>query len=134
MRIFIALALTLLAAGCAPVTSAPVSLNGTEWMLTSMPGMTLVGDAKITLHFEDGSATGSAGCNQYRGTYTASGTSLTFGPIASTKRACIDNGMNAQETAYLDALSKTATYLITADRLFLRDADNTERLVYERAR
>jgi hypothetical protein len=37
-----------------------------------------------TLRFEGGRAGGSAGCNNFMGTYRASGSSLTFGPAAAT--------------------------------------------------
>ena len=111
MRRFLSLVVVLLAA-CA--SQDAITLDGTKWTLADSPA--------ITLQFADGRASGSGGCNQYNATYTASGSALTFGPIASTKRACLEDDRNRQEVAYFEALSKVASYSMTADRLTLRDA------------
>ena len=115
--------LSLLIAACATQNSA--SLDGTSWTLTTSP--------IITLQFAEGSATGSGGCNQYRATYTDSGSSLTFGPIAATKRACVEPERNRQETEYFDALARVASYEISGDRLTLRDASGAPLLEFTRA-
>lgn len=115
--------LLFLIAACA--TQGTASLDGTSWTLDT--------SSAITLQFADGSATGSGGCNQYRATYTESGSSLTFGPIAATKRACVDPEGNRRETEYFDALSKAASYTIAGDRLTLRDAAGTTLLEFTRA-
>ena len=136
MRTLLALTLLILV-GCAPLAdtaqTAP-SFDGTDWVLTAMSGATLVADSKITLKFEQGSASGSAGCNQYRSTYTTNGSKLEFGITSSTKRACLAQAMNVQETAYLGALTKVAAYEISADRLTLRDGAGSTLLEFERAR
>jgi Heat shock protein len=121
--------------GCAPMTdtSNPPGLDGTDWTLTSMSGKAPVGGS-ITLKFEQGNASGSAGCNQYNGAYTTSGSTIELGPIAATKRACLEQALNVQETAYLNALSKVAKYDVSGDRLMLRDAGGTTLLEFERAR
>jgi heat shock protein HslJ len=122
-----AISCTLLAAllfvACAPVAAA-VGLDGTNW--------TLVGTSNVTLSFADGHATGNGGCNQYRASYTASGSTLTLGPAMATKRACLESDKNAQETAYFDALGRVTTYEISGDRLTLRDAANTAVLEFTR--
>lgn len=128
--------LTLVLVGCAPLadTTKPPELDGTDWKLTSMNGSVPVAGSSITLKFEQGSATGSAGCNQYQSTYTTSGAKLEFGMTSSTKRACLEQEMNVQETAYLGTLPKVAEYGVAADRLTLRDAAGAALLEYERAR
>jgi heat shock protein HslJ len=131
------LVLTLLLAGCAPLkdsTVAPVALDGTEWMLTSMSGRAPVTGSKLTLKFDETSASGDAGCNQYRSATTTAGANLAFGMTSSTKRACLAQEMNMQETAYLDALTKVAAYEVSGDRLTLRDAAGGALLEFERAR
>ena len=125
------LALTLLVIGCAPLAdTANPGLDGTDWVLTAMSGTAPIANSNITLKFADGSATGSAGCNQYRSSYTTSGSELKFGMTISTKRACLEPAMNRQEVAYLDALNKVASYEITGDRLLLKDAANTTLLEF----
>jgi heat shock protein HslJ len=103
----------LIFAACVAQSTA-ASLDGTSWTLTTSP--------HITLQFADGRASGSGGCNQYHGTYTVSGSSLTFGPTASTRRACAEDERNRQETQYFDALSRVAAYEVAGERLTLRDA------------
>jgi heat shock protein HslJ len=132
------LVLTLVLFGCAPIAGTaakPVSLDGTDWTLTAMSGKAPVAGSKITLTFEQGSASGSAGCNGYHSTTTTTdGAKLKFGMTSSTKRACLAQELNVQETAYLDALSKVAAYEVSGDRLALRDDGSTTLLEFERAR
>jgi heat shock protein HslJ len=130
------LVLTFLLIGCAPLadTGKPVSLDGTDWTLTAMSGNAPVADSTITLTFEQGSANGSAGCNRYRSNTTTDGGKLAFGMTSSTKRACLAQNMNVQETAYLGALTKVAAYEVSGDRLVLRDTAGTALLEFERAR
>ncbi len=117
--------LLFLVAACASRDAGP-ALDGTSWTLTTSP--------VITLQFAEGSATGSGGCNQYRATYTESGSTLTFGPALSTKRACVEPERNLQETEYFDALSRVASFAISGDRLTLRDATGTTVLEFTSSR
>lgn len=137
MRTLLVLTLVLIIVGCAPLadtaqTPMP-SLDGTDWVLTAISGTMPIADSKITLKFEQGSASGSAGCNQYRSAYTTNGSKLEFGLTSSTKRACLAQAMNAQETAYLGALAKVAAHEASADRLVLRDAANATVLEFAKA-
>ena len=116
--------LLILVAACASRDTA-ASLDGTSWTLITSP--------VITLKFADGSATGSGGCNQYRATYTESGSSLTLGPVAATKRACVEPERNRQETEYFDALGRVTSFAISGDRLALRDASGTTVLEFTRS-
>jgi heat shock protein HslJ len=121
--------LVVLLAACAPMSDAANSgngfqLDGSEWALVSM--------ADVTLKFDQGNATGSGGCNQYRGPYMVSGSNLTFGPIAATKRACVENERNAQETAYLDALAKVKSFEGSENKLVLKDAGGATLLEFAR--
>ena len=129
--------LMLLLTGCAPLadaTAKPVSLDGTDWTLIAMAGKEPVAGSKLNIKFEEGSASGNAGCNQYRSAITTDDSKLTFGMTSSTKRACLAQEMNLQETAYLDALTKVASYGVSGDRLTLRDSSGGALLEFERAR
>jgi putative lipoprotein len=116
MRHTSSLVLLLFVLACAPMQNGgnAIALDGTRWTHAATPA--------ITLQFTDGNAVGSGGCNQYRATYVASGTSLTFGPAAATKRACLEPEGNRRETEYFDALSRVASYTASEERLTLRDA------------
>src|SRR5215208_206819 len=79
----------LLLSACAARSSA---LQGT-WKLTqygSPDSMTpAVEDADATLAFaDDGTVSGSGGCNSLGGEYVVKGTEITFGPITSTLMGC----------------------------------------------
>lgn len=109
--------------------SAETSLAGTSWMLTDYNDgqggvVAVLDDAQITAVFgEDGTLSGNAGCNNYSGTYTVSGSSLTINPaIASTMMAC-DEAIMQRETAYLAALPAATTFQIEGDVLKLLDAN-----------
>ena len=63
--------------------------------------------------------TGSGGCNRFSGSYQSDQRSLRFGPLASTRMACLDMDT---ETAFLRALERTRHYRIRGRTLDLLDA------------
>ncbi len=82
---------------------------------------------------EDGSLSGSGGCNTFNAGYTVEGADgLVIGPIASTKMACPDEIMEA-EGAYFAALENVATYSVSGGTLTLRDADGATQVTYTTA-
>jgi heat shock protein HslJ len=84
-----------------------------------VPGSTL------TMSFKDGQVSGSSGCNTYSGSYTVNGDQLTFGPMATTRKACADQAVSDQETAFLAALEATASFSGTKSAVTLLAADGT---------
>lgn len=112
-----------------PLVSAP--LVGTTWQAVSYNNgnqavVGVINGTTITAVFgEDGSLSGSAGCNNYTASYTVDGDAITIGPAASTRKMCAEpEGVMEQEMAYLTALSTAATYSIQGDQLELRTADS----------
>jgi len=92
--------------------------NGRGAITTVLRGSSLA----MTLA-EDGGVTGNAGCNTFRSSYTAAGTTLTLAPAAATKKMCGEPaGLMLQETAFLAALGQVASYYVEDDTLQLRDA------------
>lgn len=71
----------------------------------------------------DGTVTGRGGCNRMGGTATISGSSITFGPIISTKMACIPAVMD-QEGKFFSALENVRAWRIdkVTGKLSLLDA------------
>jgi heat shock protein HslJ len=117
------------AAALNPVQSN--ALSGTMWTLVSLNGSAPLADRAITLSFDQGSLEGSAGCNTYGGSYTASEESLSFGGVYATERACMEPaGIMEQERAYLDALNARARYQIPGDRLKVYDGAGTPILAF----
>ncbi|MFJ8888669.1 META domain-containing protein [Streptomyces sp. NPDC102402] len=96
--------------------SAP--LTGTAWKVTglvsggtdaSLPAGT---EKKAHLTFgKDGSVEGSLGCNSFHGTAAVSGSTLTFGPLTSTRKMCPGPEMEL-ERALLGVLEGRTTYVI----------------------
>ena len=112
------------------VAVVPQSLTGVTWQAVSYNNgnqavVGIIEGTTITAVFgEDGSLTGSAGCNNYTTSYTVDGDAITIGPAASTRKMCAEpEGVMEQEMAYLTALTTAATYSIQGDQLELRTAD-----------
>jgi len=57
-----------------------------------------------------GRAAGSGSCNRFTGGVEISGNTIKFGALASTRMACMDSGVSAQEDRYLKALQTATRY------------------------
>ena len=98
------------------------ALAGTEWHLVSLGpangDASLVAGTTVTLKFgEDGRASGSTGCNAYSGTYQVRGDTLSFGRLISTRRACLDQNANQQESRFISALESANRFRLASNRL-----------------
>ena len=118
-----------------PTTSIPLSLEGQTWQLTSYIDAGGVQKAplentQVTATFANGSVTGNASCNSYFASYQLNGDKLTISNAGSTLMACLAPGVMVQETAYLDALQKAASFQIDAGQLEIADAQGKNILVY----
>jgi heat shock protein HslJ len=93
-------------------------LTGQVWALSKLGGNSLVAGSSITAIFSAGGKVGgSSGCNQYSGSYTTSGNTITFPtPLASTMMMCAQPVMD-QETAYLKSLGDAKTYTVKGSLL-----------------
>lgn len=85
--------------GCGGEQLPPESLSETSWRILSVDGVDVQGQRPAELAFADGRMSGSAGCNRFNGTYSATDTTLTVGPLAMTRMACIGPGAE-QEAAF----------------------------------
>ena len=119
-----------------PTPSTP-DLDGTEWVLTSLHGQSLIGGTNITLNFAGGVLGGFAGCNAYgggrdSGKYTATEAgSLAISQIAITLQLCQSpEGVMHQEAAYVEALQDATAYRVTDGRLELENAAGETTLVF----
>lgn len=101
----IAVVLASAFAACAPTTSGAgqeaFNLAGSEWGLESGAHVPFIQFSA------DGKATGNGSCNQFSGTYTQTGNQLSFGPIMSTKKACLELHT---ETAFFETLGRTRSF------------------------
>ncbi len=117
-------------AGCSspgaaqPQPPAGAPLENTDWKLLEVggrPARVAENSAEPHLQLDPAQkqAHGGTGCNLFSGRYELSGDSLRFGPLASTRRACLDPEMSRQESAFFHALDATRTWQVTGDTLVL---------------
>ena len=112
--------------GSADEPTAPASLTG-AWKLTSFGTRdtlsSALSDVEANLTFnEDGTITGTSGCNELGGDYTVAGDQITFNEIVSTLKLC-DTPLMEQEEAMQQVLTETATYQIDAITLTITNQD-----------
>jgi heat shock protein HslJ len=115
----------------------PPSLSGATWIATGVNNgkgavSSLIIGSEITALFgEDGSLSGSAGCNNYTTSYEVTGDAISIGPAATTRMMCATpEGVMEQEMAYLTALVNSSTHTLSGDRLELRAADGALQVSY----
>lgn len=118
-----------------PPAASAATIEGTDWWLASLGGAAAHAAPDSTvpmlrLDAPDARATGNGGCNRFSGSYTLEGNALSFGPLAMTRRACLEEALNRQETAFGQALSDTRSWRMAGDTLVLiGDAGDLARLV-----
>lgn len=103
-----------------PSGSAGTGIVG-AWNLAEMGPTADFAHLQPTIEFTaDGGVSGFAGCNTFSGSYTTQGSTLTWGPLATTKMACQRPG-SAVESDYLAALSAVNAWKIEPDGRLLLD-------------
>lgn len=114
---------------------SPRTLVGT-WVLKSYTdgkggAVPVLSSAPVNAKFQqDGSLSGSSGCNQYSTTYSTSGESISISAAASTMMAC-EPAVMVQETAYLTLLPKAGKFVIYGDSMTLYDTTGAVLLSYK---
>jgi heat shock protein HslJ len=124
-------------------TDTPANLlDGSRWSLTNYrdaDGNTIELPSDVTLPtatFQDGSLSGTTGCNPYATSYQIGGVQrLTLGPISSGGKACAEPDATL-ERLFLDALGSTDRFTLSEDghTLRLRGPSGTPVLYFGPAR
>jgi len=106
---------------------APIpDLAGTQWTVTSIDGREAIRTEALTADFGvDGRVSGDSGCNHFSGSFIQNGSTVRFGELLSTRRACSAANRQRQEDRMLDILNGTTTVRIVRDELRLKGADGT---------
>jgi heat shock protein HslJ len=149
--LLVALLLAPVLAACAPKATPTTPdltpgwgggtpLGGTEWVLTSLNGESLIAGTEINLYFEEALLGGSMTCNRYGGgpdsgkyVATDNGALTLPGPMNVTVQLCTTpEGVMEQETAYIEALWSSASYSVVDDHLQIRNAAGETILVFAR--
>ncbi|WP_291195870.1 META domain-containing protein [Hyphomonas sp.] len=122
----------------APALSAkaaldPAVLLGAEWVVQDINRGGVTDNSRLTLMFgEDGRVSGSTNCNRLSGLYAADGGTITFTPLATTRRACLGEGLMMQERKYMSALGGEMAWTITADGALELTGDEGRRVLLRR--
>jgi len=120
-----------------PGQLTPAPLTGTTWYLNSFV------DAKgniwtpgpmfpISLQLaDDGKLNGNAGCNNYFGSYTLSGSTISIGTLGTTVMFCGEPGVMDLETTYLAVLPQMNLYTVSGNELTLSDGSGKITMIYD---
>ncbi len=97
---------------------------------SAIEGIDWVADA-TALRLEDGRVSGTGGINRLMGSYMLDGSSLSFGPLATTMMAGPPEAME-EERRFLADLALVTQWSVDGDELVLGDSDHGEllRLAY----
>jgi heat shock protein HslJ len=118
--------------GSAGARPSPASLGGSEWKITTLDGEPIPDTAKVTIQFlEDDRVTGSSGCNRFQGSYSLSGSGLSFGPLMGTKRACPQPQMSV-ESRFLNLVQQVTSIAVNADGTLLLQTSDGKRILAAR--
>jgi heat shock protein HslJ len=120
--------------GANPATpAAGPSFEKTYWKATELIGKPVPPASRnreAHLVFEqDGRVAGADGCNRITGTYERTAEAIKFGPLVSTRMACVDTG--EIEHAFREALQKTGRWKIVGNELELSDTGGSRLARFE---
>ena len=108
-------------------TQDPAALEGESWILTQMltaGGQTEVVQTGVSAQFDGTTISGTAGCNSYNASYEASGSDISFGPIAATKKICPEDEQSTEDR-YLQLLAEIGTYEVSGRSMSMNDTEGT---------
>ncbi|MEP3331253.1 META domain-containing protein [Sedimentitalea sp.] len=82
-----------------------LELTGGEWLVEDINGEGVMDILQTTLAFGiDGQVSGSGGCNRYTGSYELTAETLSFGPLAATRKACLP-AISNQEQKFFESIA-----------------------------
>lgn len=113
-------ALALLASCSSKKKINSEALVGYSWKLIELNGSQISyaenqRPVEFTLLDNENKTNGFAGCNNFMGTYTLKGDTLTFSPLATTRKACLDIKINESEV--LKAFAEVQTITLKNNKL-----------------
>jgi len=120
----------------APEQAEPTDIEGGTWLLRAQAASGDIRDLPpgivVSLKMDSGEAGGTGGCSDYSTSYEISDSSITFGPIESTRQACAGTG-DIVEAIYLDNLGAAASWASDGTTLTFSDASGRDILGFEAA-
>lgn len=107
-------------------------LAGSTWILISLNGQPPLPNTRLTLDLEGKQLSGSDGCNSFGGEFRTSGKKFELtGPLVTTLMAC-EEPIMTQASAYLESISRIASYSLDNTTLTLYDENGKALLVFSR--
>ncbi len=110
-------------------------VTGTEWTVTTLrtpdavtSSLTLETAAPTLILADDGTVSGSTGCNRFSGPAEVGDGTITFGALATTLAACIDPETTEIERHILGVLAGETTYVVDGPTMTLTAEDGTNGL------
>ncbi len=115
--IYLAFLLIILTA-CSALPDNKYSLEGTSWELYAYRKTRPIEGRAITIRFDDGKVSGSAGCNTFGGSYQVDGDKIAISELFTTLMACPEpKGIMEQEQLILQFLGNAQKYKIVDGQL-----------------
>ena len=102
-----------------PLQPSPISPQ----MLTA-GGQTEIVQTGVSAQFDGTTISGNAGCNSYNASYEASGSEISFGPIAATKKICPEDEQSTEDR-YLQLLAEIGSFEVSGRSMSMNDTDGT---------
>ena len=108
-------------------TQDPAALEGESWILTQMltaGGQTEIVQTGVSAEFDGSTISGNSGCNAYHASYEATGSEISFGPIAATKKICPEDEQSTEDR-YLQLLAEIGSFEVSGRSMSMNDTDGT---------
>ncbi|WP_290610404.1 META domain-containing protein [Arsukibacterium sp. UBA3155] len=103
----------------APAVAAGLTIAG-KWQLIELMQQSVADDNQVFLQFDPaGRVSGYTGCNNLTGSYKLQDAMLSFGPLATTRKACREDTLEPQ---FLEVLAKVDNISIAGEVLSLNRA------------
>jgi heat shock protein HslJ len=121
--------LALSAAACSSGASTSDTLIG-RWDVAAIADSSgalvpLVEATILTANITETEINGSSGCNNYMGPATIDGSTVSFGPMAGTLMACVENDVMEQEQMFLTLLQTADSWEGTSESVDFRTDGTT---------
>ena len=121
--------------GCG-VSLRQLALLNDIWVLTNFRGRSISTDStrrevpRLEIQLTEGRVTGTTGCNRLNGSLKADTHQILFGPLATTRMACVGEA-GAFEGQFLTEMSTSFTYQVAEGKLTLLH-DNQPVMIFKK--
>jgi len=98
-----------------------------NWKVIKLKGVEVIsGTPVIAFDKEKGQVTGSAGCNNFFGSFSTDENNLSFGPLGMTRKMCKDMSTEDMMSGYLEQIK----HYSIVDGILILENENKDQLIY----